>query len=530
VNNSEQRPPKWEWFGVIVLIAGLMIFNLATYNYFPTVWCDEVAYSEPAINKILYGSYTTTVWEFNPINTFPIVNCPLYGMALVPWLTAVGTSLVAVRSFNYMLMGLAAFLCWTISWRFGLVKSSLARLLMVGMLHFGYGMGFAYRSCRPDVLGLVCLLSLVFVFGIRRHSLQQFCIAAFSAITIWIGLQIALFAVFAFVVSWIVFRRVGWRELICLAIGMATGAGSLILFLYWKGVLAYFLPPVIGVVDKSYSVAPSVSHLALAINLLKRMLIEYKEDFSIVVVIPLLVLLAAGKWLKPATRKFVSCGLIFIFGTPVLFEIFGHFALYYSGLRFVPAILALSAAYSELSTARVPDFPRWLQGAFAASMIGAALVGLPLRLGITLGFCKLVPREEIRRIIRTQISSRDIVFTEYVTFFEVKQIARTVYDPFTSMTLQPAFVRGYDLSEEERRSVSVMVIRPEQKERLAEYFGGKWEPASAPFGDNQNFSALMRLPIVGKKFASHARQPQIERFPVQIFRRMSDRSPIANGG
>jgi hypothetical protein len=290
--------------------------------------------------------------------------------------------------------------------------------------------------------------------------------------------------------------------------------------------LEYFLPPILGVVDKSYSVAPSAPRLVLAMNLLKRVLIEYAEDFSIVAVIPLLLLLAAGKRLQSTTRKLVLCSLIFIFGTPVLFEVFGHFALYYSGLRFVPAILALSAAYSELSMAEPSGFPKWIQGTFAASVTGAVLVGLPLRLAITFGFGELVSPEKIRRIIGTQISPRDVVFTEYVTFFEVKQIARTVYDPYTSMTLMPAFVRGYELSEEERRSVSVMIIRPEQKERLAEYFGGNWVPASAPFGDAQDLSALIRLPLVGKKFASHARQPQVERFPVQIFRRASDGSAI----
>src|SRR6266481_8306992 len=76
-----RKPARWEFVSVLLLISGLFAFNLATYNYFPAVWCDEVSFSEPAINKILHGAYTTTVWEFNPANTFQIVNCPLYGMS-----------------------------------------------------------------------------------------------------------------------------------------------------------------------------------------------------------------------------------------------------------------------------------------------------------------------------------------------------------------------------------------------------------------------------------------------------------------
>src|SRR5437899_1800320 len=124
---AEHGPPRREWVSVLSIIALFFAFNLITYNFFPAVWCDEVAYSEPAINKILHGSYTTTVWEFNPVNTFPIINCPLYGMTLLPWLAVTGTSLIAVRSFNYLLMGLAAYLCWEISWRFSLVTTSFGR-------------------------------------------------------------------------------------------------------------------------------------------------------------------------------------------------------------------------------------------------------------------------------------------------------------------------------------------------------------------------------------------------------------------
>lgn len=517
--NGWLRPLRREFVGVLFLIAGFFVLNLITYNYFPAVWCDEVAYSEPAINKILQGSYTTSVWEFNPVNTFPIVNCPLYGMTLLPWLALTGTSLVAVRSFNYMLMGLTAYLCWVISWRFRLVRTPLARFMTVGMLHVGYGMSFAYRSCRPDVLGLVCLVALVLVFGIKGQSLRQFWLGIFSAACVWIGLQIALFAGFMYVVIWIIYKRGNLRELICMAGGMATGVLSLMLFLYWQGVLSYFLPPIIGVVDKSYSVAPSASRLLIVTALLRRIAAEYLEDFSTAILIPALIVTALvyRRAINFSARKLVLCSLVMLFGTPILFEIFGHFAFYYSGLRFVPATLALFAVISDLTPGR-KSLLRWC---LMASAIGAMLVGLPLRLGITVACCKLAPRENLQRIIAMHISPNDVAFTDHATFFEVKQIASTVYDPDTSVGLLSAFVRGYDLTDEQRRLVSVLVIHPEHKERVCGYFGGDWAPVTGLFGDTQDFITLSRLPIVGKKFTNHASQPQIERSQVQMFRRVS---------
>jgi hypothetical protein len=38
--------------GVLLLIIGIFVINLLTYNYYPNVWCDEPTFSEPAINLV----------------------------------------------------------------------------------------------------------------------------------------------------------------------------------------------------------------------------------------------------------------------------------------------------------------------------------------------------------------------------------------------------------------------------------------------------------------------------------------------
>jgi len=79
------RPRGRERLWVLLLMGGFLAFSLATFNYYPAVWCDEVLYSEPAINLIRHGSYTTDAYEFQPPDTFPIVNCPLYGQWRRGW-------------------------------------------------------------------------------------------------------------------------------------------------------------------------------------------------------------------------------------------------------------------------------------------------------------------------------------------------------------------------------------------------------------------------------------------------------------
>ena len=150
----EVRPSRQEWAWVLLLLGGLLGFNLASYNYYPAVWCDEVSFAEPAVNLLNYGSYTTMVWQFQPPDTFPSLNCPLYGLSLVPWLALTGTSLLSVRSFNITLMAVAAFLIWRASWRFGLVRWPVARIALIPVLHLArspiIGKRFAHHATQPQ--------------------------------------------------------------------------------------------------------------------------------------------------------------------------------------------------------------------------------------------------------------------------------------------------------------------------------------------------------------------------------------------
>jgi len=513
-------PSRREWLGVLLLIGGWLVFDLATYNFYPAAWCDEMMYSEPAINLVQYGSFTSATYQYQPPNTFPIAGCPLYSLALVPWLSATGTSLLAVRSFNYALMALATFLCWNVAWRFGLVPSASARLLLLAVLHFGYGISFSFRCSRPDTLGLVCLLLLLLAFKLRRRGLREFSLVALGAATVWIGLQVALFACFAGAVAWLMLRRPAFRDLVLLALGTIIGGGTLFWFLSSKGVLRYFLPFVVSIMNGTFvRSSPVRSASGTASELL-----SFAADLSLLILIPLLVWLvtAARKRLPPATRKLVLYALVLVFGVPALFQVAGHFRPYYSYLLYVPACLALFAAYSELAAAGAGGVGRWVKPAFAVTVAGAILAGLPLRLGLAMTFSKLVPRTEIQRVLASQISSQDVAFSEYLTFFEVKQLAPLVYHYFSSPLLWPRSFPGFDLTAEHKRAVSVLVIRPEQKDRLCAYFGGEWKAVTAPFGDTQDWSALTGLPIVGSRFAQHAARMQVERYQVQVFRRIPE--------
>ena len=569
-------PGRPETVGVLVLLIALFGFNLVTYNYYPAVWCDDVSFSEPAINFVKYGSFTTLVWQYQPPNTFPALNCPLYAMSLAPWLAVTGTSLLAVRSFNYALLAIAAFLAWQVSWRFALLKSAFGRLTLVLLLHLGYGITHAYRSSRPDVLGMISLLLLVLAFKIERPRPRAVCLVVLSVLTVWIGLQVALYACFAWFLCWAILR---WplergiyaastgdlpgapdynqargpadpvkrdrccapadflRELCLFGCGFSLGAITLAVFMYSKGVLREFLACTTGMfvvgMRSAGSAAGSFPHTVR--DFVHTVVVNYFADFSAAVIMMGLALLLAlyGKRLAPATRRFAVFSLALFFGVPALFTLVGHYGFYYSYMVFGPALLALLAACAELGVfspgteiqqnadprTRRPRSYAVASAIGFGALFGAAALGLPMRLAVAFSTSKLAPRSELQRIVSSQIRSDDVVMTDYRGFFEAKQVARNVYDPWSSYGLMSAARPGHEFSVEEKAKFTALIIPTQEKVAYFDFFGGQWSATCEPFGDTQDFNRLTRLPIIGRRFASYAAQPQVARRQLQVFRR-----------
>ena len=105
-------PKRSEWIVVFLLLLLGIILNLTTTRLYPTVWADEILWSEPAINLIRTGDFTTSVWQLQPANTFWAAQSPLYPLLLSVWLRFTGFSLQAIRSFNLLLITIGALLSW----------------------------------------------------------------------------------------------------------------------------------------------------------------------------------------------------------------------------------------------------------------------------------------------------------------------------------------------------------------------------------------------------------------------------------
>jgi len=528
---DEYRPSRAEVVVVLGLLAVILAFNVWTYNWYPTVWTDEVLWSEPAINLVKTGHFTTSVWQLQPADTFWAAQSPLYCFALSGWLRFAGTSLLAVRSFNFVLVSFAAFLAWVTLWRYRLVATPLRRIFIVPLLLFGYGISFAYRSARPDMAGMVSLLGLLLAFSTSNRRRKDMLVFLSAAITPWVGMQVALFATVACVIAKLVFLRMRFRDLLIVATGIVAGGATLLAFFAAHGVLAYFLGSVSQGVSESFVHIDPKTHAAQIATFfesvpqrLKMTFQAYVSDFSGV---PLLLgVLCLWLYSPAGFNKKAKPAMIYLlglfFGVPLIFSFTGHFAFYYSYMIYAPAVVAFLMAWSEARTGFAAKSNVLSAAAFSGAMLLAVAEGLPLKLLLARSFCRLVPRQEYARIIQSQVQPADVVFADFTAFFEAKQAAQRVFAPVYAKHFIDFSSRSHEFSLEEKKSITVLIVRPEQFDGMKKYFGGEWAPVSGEFGDSFSLGNAPKIPLLGRRIESYFGAPQVYRHRLQIFRRVSD--------
>jgi hypothetical protein len=492
---------------VLGLLVVLFVISLLTYNLYPSVWRDEISFSEPAINLAQSGTFSTVNWPFQPENTFWAVNTPLYSWILAAWLKVFSATVLGIRSLNYFLFGITSFLLWTVSVRFGIAKTALSRILLIVIVHCGAAISLAYRSSRPDVLGMACLLLLALVLSAKSSARRCVALILLGVIAPWVGLQVGLYAGLACLLAWLILRAIPLADV--LLTGAAIGAGTVALaaFLAWQHALGYYLNSIHFITETTARSGNWFgAHLRAAVQC-------YKMDFSLLPVLAglLFYFIIFGRRL-PKPVLLLACYVLALYLiVPAVFTFTGHFSPFYGYMIYIPLVFGLFALRSE-STIKSQS-GKWNESTFVLAIGAAMLLGLPLRLALPSAYCQMVPRKVIRDNIQTRVHSEDIVFCEPTVYFEARQAAKHV--------LTTDYFEFRKFSESQKAAVSVMIIKPESLEFFSKFFGGRWRKSSEPFGDScaaPRIPGFQRLETFLRRYFSNSTN---ERYQVCVYQRAS---------
>ncbi|HEX4590058.1 MAG TPA: hypothetical protein VH120_09030, partial [Gemmataceae bacterium] len=344
----------------VCLIAVFLAVNVVTAPLTPTVWMDEVNYSDPAVHWYLGSGFTSSCWWEQTQDQFWSGNVPGHEFLLCGWLSIFGFGVTAVRSMNFVLAAAGAGLLVAALARAGWLVTRGAQIALLVLFMTGHGITFSYRSGRPDMIGM--LLAGIAAFAATLPARPRLIgLAAVGVLTPIAGLQFVVCGVVVAAVAVAGSARSALRPAIVWGVGVGIGLGGLLGLYTAQNTLAGFRASVFPLTGLAQSFADRLTQIPGL----------YVQDWSLpLLAITALGLAVTGRVGRRAAGCIVLAGLI-----PLVLFGAGRYPVYYTWMGFVPAAVAVALLLDNAGAAA----RRWAWIGVAA----ACVVGLPLRLTLT---------------------------------------------------------------------------------------------------------------------------------------------------
>jgi len=455
----------------LLWVAGVILFillvNLFTASRSPTVWTDEVMFTEPAANVVLGNGLTSTAWPRLTSEKTWAGNAPLHTWLLVPWIKVFGLTPTAVRAVGFVYVGLATLLLWWAVRTSQLVKLPLLRVGLVVAILFDNAVSFSYRSARYDALGMLLAAMLAATVAARLSPRFAFvCLVSIGILVPFTGLQLVPYAIVFSLVLLAVFGPRTLRLSIPLGLGIAIGGVLLYATLLRLGAWAGF------VLSARYfrgTDQVSSSHVTKLLTSLR----ELGTDplLLLVIVVLLLGVVLGGRRRDANWRRFDVMALILVVTVPTMVGLSGRFPRYYLWMITIPGIVA---AFQVCERFRVDARSRRLSWAVGTLLVIGAMAGLPARLAVTMIEWSRRDYSPVEALVSRSVKSDDVILADWQAFYPLARAKATVYYP------------AYQMDPHEKAALTKLIVAPEDSQRIIMTLGGNWHEVDAlysvPYG------------------------------------------------
>jgi hypothetical protein len=442
---------------------GLMAFwavsNFATLERSPTVWLDEVTYSDPGVNLAMGKGFTSSAWYSQSSEKLWAANTPLYPLLLAGWIKIVGFDILQVRSLNLLLIALSVLFVWRAMIASSMFEHAASRLAVVTLLLFGYGMTFIYRSGRPDCVSVLLFSVMLFALFLPTRRLRYLLLAFAAFVVPFAGLgalpYLALCAVFLlFLKGWH-----GFPEFVILGVASTLGLASLLGFYLHFGAMDDLRA---GTADHSTLFLLSQGPLAVLSNWWVTIR-EFRGDLSLLLLLAFMIAsVAASLVIRRFNVPRLTQWLVMLsLAVPAVMLALGKFPIYYGWMMFVPLIFAWAFWFdASLASGRA----KGTSAALAFVAIAVVMAGLPLRTGIALSQWSQRDYQPVRRLAHGAVDPGDVVYCGSQAYYAVKGIA--------SATFSGSYLKA--ITPDQAQSVTLLIIDPESLDAVVKTVGGNW--------------------------------------------------------
>lgn len=492
-----KKIPLWMW-----VVAGFLLLNALTFDWYTTVWMDEAMFADPAANLYFGHGFTSTAWATQSSGEFWAGNTPLYSFLLFVWFKIAGFGIFQTRILDYLLWsGAVALVCLGVQ-RLNLVRRPLLLAALAAMLFCVNGVVFSYRSGRYDSLIFFAAAVCFFCFTISKPGLRKTAIVISAVFLLPTALILGPFAATLGFLLLLFFGRKIFGELCCLAFGLAAGLGLLALF-YGELGLWHAFRHAAGFLAQIYYPEDPTKSVWL------EKLAAYPEkafhDVTIDALLLCLVGLAIFKWkdLDTTGKRLSLLGICVFFVMPVISQAAYAYQIYHRWQVCLPLAVCLAGAAEHCRDA----FKKYLPRALAvAAVLFVFVFGLGARLGLAMTDLPERNYSEVESFVKKNVRPSDVVFADYQAFYPLHQLdVRAYYSRYFNVITKP-----------EADAINCLVINPGWLATVEKNIGGQWQAT----GESDLHENKFGIPWLDRLFPGYFGQQSNTKYNLVIYRRV----------
>lgn len=500
-----KKVPPWLW-----VVAGFFSLNALTYDWYTSVWMDEVLFVDPAANLYFGHGFTSTTSPLQQFGEFWLGNTPLYSLLIYGWFKAFGFGIFQVRVLDYLLWsGAVGFLCLAVQ-RSKLIRHPMLVAMLAALMFIGDGVVFSYRSARYDSAIVLVAAACFWAFTLERRGLRTMAIVLATALFLPTALILGPIAVaFGCLLFLFLGRKCFW-ELCCVAAGLAVGYGLLYFFYGELGLWHAFR-------NEANFLAQGYFPPGQTTPVWEQKLVTFPgrvfHDPTIVILLLCLLGTTLFKWgrLDATGRRLAIFGISTFLVIPAVSQSAYTYQIYHSWQAYIPMAVCLVGALDHSDNIFKAPFQR----VFAVTLILVVFTfGLGARLGLALTDLKDRDYSKVESFVRTAVHPSDVVIADYQAFYPLHKLNVTAYYSWYFQVI----------NKQEAGSITCLIINPDSCATVKEKIGGEWYATGESYLNGNKFN----IALFDYLLPAHFSQQTNEKYNLAVYRRLPGHSATAN--
>lgn len=329
-------------------------------------WVDEVMFADTPMHYMKGLGWTTFAWysvaKQDPFLLYP----PLYSMIMVIWMNFFGTTLIACRSLNLIIIMIIGMGILRICRQLGQKISLIQIGLLIMLLWCTDDMIYMYSNGRPDLLGAAILVFIVSeIICLTKDNKKGWQLVMLSAFLIATGIQAVAYLYSILLLAYLTFtayRKRIKKIAVLLVSGTLLGFMLVCAFMAYHGHLVAFVVNILSYSNTIMNFAmislpifgeytgiditlymEKIANNTTDVTFLSRILEIYKHPTYVsLLVTALLIIFLEHRNLKD-NSLYAIINFLFVIALliPLLMNILGRFPDYYYWMVYIPIFILM---------------------------------------------------------------------------------------------------------------------------------------------------------------------------------------------